>query len=94
MRRVLGLFLSDAKGLSNIEFAMAAASLAIAISAGILAMGLGLESSTSTRYAAVEESEPDPVMTGSVKTRPEPVAGTVKQTDCPQQQPPVVILRR
>lgn len=89
--RTLSRFASDAKGLTNIEFAMAAASLAIALSAGLLALGLGIESGQPLRTAAHEEV--DPIMTGSIKESKPTPAAEARPSGCPDPQP-VVILRR
>ena len=89
--RTLSRFGSDAKGLSSIEFAMAAASLAIALSAGLLALGLGIESGQPTRMAA--QQDVDPIMTGSINTSEPAPAAETRRGGCPDPQP-VVILRR
>lgn len=77
-------FASDRRGLTSIEFALAAASLAIAVSAVILAFGLGIHTDEQARYAARDDV--DPVVTGSIGPTPQ-------RGDCPDRTP-VVILRR
>ncbi len=89
--RALNRFRSDINGLSSIEFALAAASLAIAISAGILAFGLGIESGNPARYAV--NDQPDPIVTGSIPASKSAPVEETHRSGCPDPQP-VVILRR
>ena len=93
--RTTGRLWSDTRGLSNIEFAMISASLAIAISAAILAYGLGITTENEARIAAADQDDRiDRIVTGSIeKTETAARETAAPQRHCPE-QPPVVILRR
>lgn len=90
--RSLSRFGRDAKAMTNIEFALVAASLSIAISAALLAVGLGITPAPQTHIAETNADGVDMTMTGSVDKAAKPLAITEKPTGCPELPP--VILRR
>ena len=81
----------DKKAMTSIEFALASASIAIVLSAALLAYGLEIKSSNQQMVAAVDPVDPDPIVTGSIDSKPAPATQTTPHA-CPDLPP--VILRR
>ena len=84
-------FWRNERGIGAIDFALISASLAMALSVGLLALGLGLQPAKERQYAEAPDGV-DMLITGSIDAAREKAATPPSAVTCPQLPP--VILRR
>ncbi|MBB4305571.1 Flp pilus assembly pilin Flp [Rhodobium orientis] len=84
-------FWRDERGIGAIDFALISASIGMALSVGLLAIGLGIQPAKDRQYAAAPDGV-DMLITGSIDTARKGVAAPPSAVTCPQLPP--VILRR
>ncbi|MCW2306797.1 Flp family type IVb pilin [Rhodobium gokarnense] len=95
---LMGRFLSgarrfwrDERGMGALDFALISASLAMALSVGLLALGLGIQPAKERQYAEAPDGV-DMLITGSITAARKDAATAPSAVTCPQLPP--VILRR